>query len=119
MKRLAFVLAAFALAIQWPLWFGHGGWLRVRSLQQSLQRENAKNAALQAQNAALSAEIASLHEGSEAIEERARHDLHMIRPGETFFQFASPPPPGADGNVASPQPRTEELPVAVAPARRP
>ncbi len=89
MKRLAIVLAALSLAIQWPLWFGHGGWIRVWTLQRTLQELDRKNADLQARNAALSAEISSLHGGSEAIEERARHDLHMIKPGETFFQFAS------------------------------
>jgi cell division protein FtsB len=89
-KRLAIVLAALSLAIQWPLWFGHGGWLRVWTLQRTLQAQDRKNADLRAGNAALSAEIASLHGGSEAIEERARHDLHMIKPGEVYFQFAPP-----------------------------
>ncbi len=104
MKRLAFVLAALSLAIQWPLWFGHGGWLRVWSLQRTLQEQDRKNADLQTQNAALSAEISSLHGGSEAIEERARRDLHMIKPGETFFQFASSGPEAETRSAPVPAP---------------
>ena len=106
MKRLAIVLTALSLAIQWPLWFGHGGWLRVWTLQRMLQGQDRKNADLRAHNAALSAEIASLHGGSEAIEERARRDLHMIKPGETFFQFASSAPEAATRSAPDTAPST-------------
>jgi cell division protein FtsB len=90
MRLLAAVLAALALVIQWPLWFGHGGWLRVADLQRQLATRQQANAALRNRNQAWAAEIASLREGSEAIEERARNDLHMVRGGETFFQFRGP-----------------------------
>ena len=97
MNRLALLLAAFVLAIQWPLWLGHGGWLRVWDLQHQLAARQAINTGLHARNQALVAEIASLRQGSEAIEERARGELHMMRAEETFFQFraAPTPPPGA------------------------
>jgi cell division protein FtsB len=103
-KRLTFLLAGLLLAIQWPLWIGHGGWLRVWDLQRQLAARQTINAGLRAHNQALTAEIASLRQGSEAIEERARGDLHMMRPDETFFQFApaSAQAPGA-GQVASSQ----------------
>ena len=90
MKRLALLLAGLLVAIQWPLWFGHGGWLRVWDLQHQLAERQAGNAQLRARNQALAAEIASLRQGSEAIEERARGELRMMRPDETFFQL--PPP---------------------------
>jgi len=99
------LLAGLLLAIQWPLWFGHGGWLRVWDLQHQLAGRQATNAALRARNQALTAEIASLRQGSEAIEERARGELHMMRPGETFFEL--PPATsaaGGPGPVASSQP---------------
>jgi cell division protein FtsB len=106
-KRLALLLAGLLLAIQWPLWLGHGGWLRVADLQHQLAARLSTNAALRAHNQALTAEIASLRQGSEAIEERARGELHMLRPDETFFQLpagASGASPAGSGQVASSQP---------------
>jgi cell division protein FtsB len=85
-KRLAAVLAVLLLAIQWPLWFGRGGWLRVWELQHQLDSQRTANADLDAHNAALSAELRSLEQGREAIEERAREDLHLMRSDEIFFQ---------------------------------
>jgi cell division protein FtsB len=85
-KRLAAVLAVLLLAIQWPLWFGRGGWLRVWELQRQLDSQRTANADLDAHNAALSAEWRSLERGREAIEERAREDLHLMRSDEIFFQ---------------------------------
>jgi cell division protein FtsB len=98
MKRLVLLLAALLLAVQWPLWLGHGGWLRAWDLQRQLAARQSVNAGLRARNQALEAEIASLREGSEAIEERARREMHMMRPGETFFQYRSAP---AGAGVAS------------------
>lgn len=89
MRRLAAILALLLLAIQWPLWFGRGGWLRVRELQHQLDAQRSVNAGLQARNAAFSAEVRSLEQGTEAIEERAREDLHLMRPDEVFFQQVS------------------------------
>ena len=105
MNRLTQLLGALLLAVQWPLWLGHGGWLRVWDLQRQLETRQATNATLRARNQALSAELASLRQGSEAIEERARRELHMMRPDETFFQFmptAGGKQPGAD-QIASSQ----------------
>ncbi len=87
MKPLVLLLAALVVAIQWPLWAGHGGWLRVWDLQRQLAARQSANAVLRTHNQELTAELASLRQGSEAIEERARGELHMIRPEETFFQL--------------------------------
>jgi cell division protein FtsB len=87
MRLLALVLAVLALAIQWPLWLGRGGWLQARQLQVDLERRQVANAELEIRNAALAAEVQSLREGREAIEEQARIQLNMIRADETFFQF--------------------------------
>jgi cell division protein FtsB len=100
MKRLALLLAVLSLAIQWPLWLGHGGWVRVWDLQRQLAARQGLNAGLRARNQALVAELASLRQGSEAIEERARGELHMMRSEETFFQYRAAsgtgqPPTGA------------------------
>ena len=107
--RLGWVLAALLLAVQWSLWFGHGSWPRVRDLQRQLDARQAANADLRSRNQALAAEIASLRQGSEAIEERARRGLHMMRPQETFFELVplaalgSGGAPGATAVSSQPQ----------------
>ena len=100
MKRLAAVLAVLLLAIQWPLWFGRGGWLRVSDLQRQLDAQRSANADLEARNAAWAAELRSLELGREAIEERARGDLHLMRNDEIFFQQLS-----GDAGTAAPKPQ--------------
>ena len=90
------VLAVLLIAVQWPLWFGKGGWTRVRDLQAQLEQQRASNAAQVARNETLAAELRSLREGREAVEERARLELNMIRADEVFFQIV-PPSPAAPG----------------------
>jgi len=87
MRLLAITLAILLAAIQWPLWFGKGGWLRVSELDRQLSSQRAVNAELGARNAQLAAEVASFKTGREAVEERARMELNMIRGDELFFQF--------------------------------
>ena len=86
MKPLAAVLAALIVVLQYPLWFGKGGWLRVRELDRQLASQQAVNAGLKARNETLDAEVRDLKQGLEAIEERARLELGMIRKDEVFFQ---------------------------------
>ena len=92
MRALAAVLVLLIAAIQTPLWFGKGGWLRVRELDQQLQAQRAANEKLRTRNAALDAEVRDLKQGYDAIEERARSELGMIRPDEVFFQVLEPSP---------------------------
>jgi cell division protein FtsB len=87
MKALAVILSALIMLIQYPLWMGKGGWLRVWQLENDVTNQKAKNAELEARNAALAAEVRDLKQGSEAIEERARRELGMIRSDEVFFQY--------------------------------
>jgi len=86
-KILGAVLAALIVLIQYPLWLGKGGWLTVSRLEDKLETEKSKNAGLEARNAALGAEVRDLKQGTEAIEERARYELGMMRGDEVFFQF--------------------------------
>ena len=74
------------LAIQAPLWLGKGGWMRVWDVDQQLSAQNAKNDGLEMRNAALAAEVKDLKQGSDAIEERARYELGMVKNDEVFFQ---------------------------------
>ncbi len=102
MRVLAIVLAVLVLAIQYPLWFGKGGWLRVRELDRQVEAQRAVNTGLAARNAELAAEVASLREGREAIEERARGELNMVRDDEVLFRFSAAAS-GAAPSAAAPR----------------
>ena len=86
MKILAGALSALILLIQYPLWLGKGGWLRAWHVENELSDQKIKNSRLEARNAGLAAEVRDLKQGTEAIEERARHELGMVRQDEVFFQ---------------------------------
>ena len=86
MKILAAILATLAIGLQYPLWFGKGGWMRVRDLDRQLASQRASNARDKARNDALEAEVRDLKEGSEAVEERARLELGMVKKDEVFYQ---------------------------------
>ena len=91
MRILAYTLAGFILLLQYPLWFGKGGWLRVWSLERQVQEQKLANAALAQRNGALDAEVRDLKQGFEAIEERARYELGMVKQDEIFFQTVRSP----------------------------
>ena len=91
MKILGGILAALILLIQYPLWLGKGGWLRVSEVDRQLSAQMAQNAQLEARNSALEAEVRDLKQGLEAIEERARYELGMIKSDEVFFQVVETP----------------------------
>ncbi len=92
MRLLGGILAALILLIQYPLWLGKGGWLRVSGIDRQLAAQQAKNGRLEARNTALEAEVRDLKQGLEAIEERARYELGMIKPDEVFFQVVKEAP---------------------------
>ena len=87
MKALGIILAALIVLIQYPLWFGKGGWLRAWQIDETLSQQKSRNSQLEARNASLAAEVRDLKQGSEAIEERARRELGMVRNDEIFFQY--------------------------------
>lgn len=87
MKIVGAILATLIVLIQYPLWFGKGGWLRVWEVNRQLDAQQEKNRVLEARNAALAAEVRDLKQGTEAIEERARYELGLIRADEIFIQI--------------------------------
>ena len=91
MKALAIILAGLVLGLQYPLWVGKGSWMRVWELDRSLAQQRDTNQRLKARNDALDAEVRDLKQGLEALEERARLDLGMIKKDETFYQVVPPP----------------------------
>jgi cell division protein FtsB len=90
MRLLVFALAALIVLIQYPLWFGKGGWLRVAELEREVQAQRDRNAALTARNAVMDAEVRDLKDGLSAVEELARFELGMVRKDEVFFQVVEP-----------------------------
>jgi len=89
MRILAGVLVALIVAIQYPLWLGKGGWMRVWDVDRQLEAQGAKNARLELRNSALAADVKDLKQGTDAIEERARYELGMVKSDEVFFQLPS------------------------------
>lgn len=84
-KILAFLLVILIIAMQYPLWLGKGGWLKVWEMDRQIAAQEEINGKLRARNTTLDAEVRDLKQGVEAIEERARNELGMIKEGETFF----------------------------------
>ena len=87
MRTLAGILGALIILVQFPLWLGKGGWLRVWEVDRQLDAQRGRNEQLQVRNQALDAEVRDLKQGLDALEERARYELGMIKSDEVFFQI--------------------------------
>jgi cell division protein FtsB len=87
MRLITISLAILLLLIQYPLWLGKGGWLRVWDLDNQVAAAHKKNDELRARNEKLNSEVRDLREGTGAVEERARYELGMIKDGELFIQI--------------------------------
>ena len=98
MKLLTFVLVALIALLQYPLWLGKGSWLRVWGVNQQVITQHETNQQLKIRNAALDAEVRDLKQGHDAIEERARSELGMIKQDEIFFQVLE----SSENNTAQP-----------------
>lgn len=85
MKVLSVILTGLIILLQYPLWLGKGSWLKVWEVDQQVTTQHDINEKLKTRNAALDAEVRDLKQGYEAIEERARTELGMIRQDEVFF----------------------------------
>jgi cell division protein FtsB len=92
MRLISLLLFVLLLAIQYPLWLGKGGWLRVWELNRQVQEQATRNQTLKLRNAKLEGEVKDLQDGTGAIEERARYELGMVKDGEVFVQFVAPAP---------------------------
>ncbi len=86
MRILTGILVALILAIQYPLWLGKGGWLRAWDVDRQVDAQRARNERLEVRNGALAADVTDLKQGHDAIEERARYELGMVKNDEVFFQ---------------------------------
>jgi len=99
-------LLAVLVALQSKLWLGERGLPDARDLRQTVEQQRRENARLQQRNDALSAEVEDLKSGEAAVEERARSELGMVKPGETFYRVVEPhsqvAPPAPASSVALP-----------------
>ena len=100
MRILGAILVALIVLIQYPLWLGKGGWLRAWEIDRQVEARKVRNRELEIRNAALAAEVKDLKQGTEAIEERARQELGMLRPDEIFFQYVPGKPGSAPDSAA-------------------
>ena len=91
MRLVPIIVLFLLLLIQFPLWLGKGGWMKVREAEQQLAVQDRVNAELTARNEKLSAEVRDLREGAGAVEERARYELGMLKKDELFVQIVDAP----------------------------
>jgi cell division protein FtsB len=111
LRWLAILFLALIAALQYPMWLGKGGWLQVRELERQLGMQRDANAVLKGRNERLDADVRDLKTGFEAIEERARSELGMVRHDEVFFQLQNVVAPTAPGTAVK---KAEPAPAAAA-----
>src|SRR5450830_1798246 len=118
MRLITLGLTFLLLLIQYPLWLGKGGWLRVSDYEAQVSAAHKKTAELIARNAKLDSEVRDLKDGTGAVEERARYELSMIKQNEIFVQILrkGQDMPGDGATPALPPPPEKDKPAE--PAKR-
>jgi cell division protein FtsB len=87
MRKLILFLILLLVYLQYRLWLGDGGLLEFWNVHQEVEAQREENARLRERNEALNAQVLDLKQGLDAIEERAREDMGMVKEGETFYQI--------------------------------
>jgi cell division protein FtsB len=95
MKWLIAPLLVVIVLLQYRLWLSPDGLREYTRVQTALDRQQQANAQMHERNQQLAAEVLDLKDGLRAVEERARTDLGMIAPNETFYQVVPPAVPAA------------------------
>jgi cell division protein FtsB len=90
-RWIALLLIVLLLTLQWKLWVGADGMREVHALRANVTRLQAENLKLKRRNQALEADVKDLKHNGQAVESRARSELGLIKPGETFYQVVNPP----------------------------
>jgi len=98
MRVVTLILFVVLVLLQFKLWLGEGGFREVARLETRVENQRQQNDDLLQRNAELQAEVEDLRERLEAVEERARNELGLIKPAEQFYQVV-PPPPGNSETV--------------------
>ena len=92
LRLVALILLTLLLALGVKLWAGDWGLREIARLQEQIAMQKAENAKLKQRNDALAADVEDLRNGKDAIEERARTELGLIKPDEVFYQVVDPDP---------------------------
>ncbi len=87
-RLVVLVLIVLLLGLQYRLWVGDGSLAQVTDLKQQIAAQQGENERLLERNRILEAEVLELKSGMETVEERARHELGMVKEGETLYQLA-------------------------------
>jgi cell division protein FtsB len=95
-RLLALLLLVLVVLLQYKLWQGEGSWTSEQTLKEQVEEQRIENARLKQRNAALVAEVEDLKTGETAVEERARSEMGMVKPGETFYRVVEPADPNAN-----------------------
>ena len=90
MKIFVGILFVLLIVLQYNLWFGTGSITSIIQLKHQITEQKTLNASLEQRNQVLVAEVQDLKSGQAAIEDHARDDLGMVKPGETFYQLVTP-----------------------------
>jgi cell division protein FtsB len=101
------LLALLFAALQYHLWFGEGSWPRAQAERSKFEVQMIDNERLQQSNATMEAEVLDLKTGLDAIEERARADLGLVKQGDVYYQIIQAEKPahlGTTGEPVSPVP---------------
>ena len=92
LRWVALILLALLLALGVKLWAGEWGFREIARLQAQIAEQKAENAKLKQRNDQLAADVEDLRSGKDAIEERARAELGLIKQDEIFYQVVEPAP---------------------------
>ena len=84
---LFLVLILLLTGLQYRLWVGDGGLAEIAELKRQIAMQQGENQHLLERNRILEAEVLELKKGMETVEERARHELGMVKEGETLYQL--------------------------------
>ncbi|HDY7773718.1 TPA: cell division protein FtsB [Vibrio vulnificus] len=87
MRLFILVLTLLFGWLQYTLWFGKNGVSDYYTIESDIEAQQLVNTKLQARNSEMYAEIDDLKQGLDAVEERARHELGMLKEGETFYRI--------------------------------
>ena len=101
-RVLLLLLALLLAGLQYTFWLGSGGQHEVAEVRQQVATQQAENLRLQERNDALAAEVEDLKSGEAAVEERARSELGMVKPGETFYRVVEDAPAGPAAPAPAP-----------------
>lgn len=90
MKWISLFLFILFVALQYQLWIGDGSLAHIDRLERQIEQQQQENERLAQRNKLLEVEVQALRSGTDAIEEKARSDMGMIKEGETFYMVVDP-----------------------------